>query len=125
MRVICTRILPNAYIRIENHVFTATRQQTRKTTHFMAAEKKLEIKLRDGVKVLGGLALKLVGSGFTGLPDRLVLMPGGRLYFVEMKAPGKKPSPRQRYVIGWLRKMGFSVWVIDNQYTIDIFLLQL
>lgn len=84
-------------------------------------EKLIEKKIREGVKKLGGQAIKLVSPSFTGLPDRLVLMPGGRTWFVEIKSTGKKPSPRQKVVIEWLRKLGFTVFIIDTQEGIDNF----
>jgi hypothetical protein len=55
------------------------------------------------------------------MPDRIVLMPGGRIWFVELKTTGKKPTPRQEFVIGWLRKLGFEVWVIDTQELLNEF----
>ena len=56
-------------------------------------EKEIEYKFSKEVKKLGGIALKLVCPSFDGVPDRLVLMPGGKLYFVEVKRPGAKPRP--------------------------------
>ena len=85
-------------------------------------EKLLEAKLRDKIKKLGGLALKFYCMSFTGMPDRLVLMPGGRVYFVELKSEGKKPSARQKIVIGMLKKLGFEVWVIDTNLLLSEFL---
>lgn len=85
-------------------------------------EKLLEKKLREQVKKLGGLALKIYSAWFTGLPDRLILMPGGKLWFVELKSEGKKPTPRQTVVIGILLKLGFTVFVIDTQILLDEFL---
>jgi hypothetical protein len=85
-------------------------------------EKLIEKKLREGVKKLKGEALKFFCMSFTGMPDRIVLMPGGRVWFVELKSTGKKPSPRQEFVIGWLRKLGFQVFVIDTQEGLDEFL---
>ena len=58
-------------------------------------EKTIEAKLVTAAKRLGGLALKFVSPGFDGVPDRLVLLPGGRLAFIELKAPGKKLRPLQ------------------------------
>src|SRR5690349_1380031 len=75
-------------------------------------EKKLETNLFKLVKKLGGYALKFFCLSFTGMPDRIVLMPGGRIWFVEVKDTGKKPTPRQEFVIGWLRKLGFEVWIM-------------
>lgn len=84
-------------------------------------EKKLEKNLFKTVKDLKGYALKFFCLSFTGMPDRIVLMPGGRIWFVELKDTGKKPTPRQEIVISWLRKLGFMVWVIDSQELLDKF----
>jgi hypothetical protein len=88
----------------------------------MSNEKLLEKKLREQVKKLGGLALKFWCLSFTGMPDRMVLMPGGRIWFVEMKSTGKQPNGRQKIVIPLLRKLGFNVWVINTQELLDEFL---
>jgi len=85
-------------------------------------EKQLEAKLRDKIKQLGGLALKLVCPSFTGVPDRMILLPKGRIWFVEMKARGKIPTPRQEAVHTILRKLGFDVWVIDSNEALSQFL---
>jgi len=85
-------------------------------------EKLLEQKLRDQIKKLGGLALKFSSMTFTGMPDRIVLMPRGRIYFVEMKSEGKRPTPRQAIVHEQLRGLGFDVWVIDNREALAQFL---
>jgi hypothetical protein len=84
-------------------------------------EKLIDDKLVRGVKALGGIALKMICLSFTGLPDRTVLLPGGRVCFAELKTTGKKPSPRQVTVIAFLRKLGFTVYVIDDQAGLDNF----
>ncbi len=63
----------------------------------------------------GGLAPKFVSPGLDGVPDRLLLLPGGRLAFVEVKAPGKKPRPLQRRRIEQLTALGFRVFVLDSK----------
>lgn len=82
-------------------------------------EKTVEAYLRDRVKAAGGLALKLVCPGWTGVPDRLILLPGGRVYFAETKDFGKKPKLRQRYVHERLRSLGFWVFVPDSKAAVD------
>lgn len=82
-------------------------------------EKLLEKKLREGVKKMGGLALKFSSQTYTGIPDRIILMPGGFTCFVELKTTGKKPSPRQEATISQLRIMGFKADVIDSQESLD------
>lgn len=74
----------------------------------------VERKLTTEVKKRGGLAVKFVSPGFDGVPDRLVLFPGGRLAFVEMKAPGKKMRPLQVKRAEQLRTLGFSVYCVDS-----------
>jgi len=85
-------------------------------------EKLLERKLREAVTARGGLAIKLSSMSFTGLPDRLVLMPGGRAYFAEIKTTGKGLLARQLAVAGLLRKLGFHAAVVDCQAALDEFL---
>ena len=77
-------------------------------------ERQIEIKLRDAVKVKGGLALKFVSPGVVGVPDRLILVPDGHVYFVELKAPGKSLSPKQLKMAAVLKRLGHKVWIIDN-----------
>ena len=74
----------------------------------------VEKKLTTEAKKRGGLAVKFVSPGFDGVPDRLVLFPGGRLAFVELKAPGKKMRPLQRHRADQLTALGFRVYAVDN-----------
>ena len=62
---------------------------------------------------MGGLALKFISPGYDGVPDRIVLFPGGRIAFVEVKAPGEKPRPLQLSRHRLLRRLGFRVYVLD------------
>lgn len=75
-----------------------------------------ENKLRTAVQKLGhGVrCLKFESPGFTGVPDRLIVLPGGRVIFVEMKQPGKAERKRQVYVQGLLRNLGFEVFSSVN-----------
>ncbi len=77
-------------------------------------EKIIEQHLVKAVKNSGGIAPKLVCPGFDGMPDRLVLLPRGKIGFVEVKAPGKEPRPLQVARHGLLRRMGFKVYVLDD-----------
>lgn len=72
-------------------------------------EKDVERKLKKRVEELGCMCLKFESPGYTGVPDRIILMPGGEAFFVETKAPGKKERPRQEYVQNRLRGLGFIV----------------
>ena len=77
-------------------------------------EKTIERKFTDAAKASGGLAPKFTSPGFDGMPDRIVLMPGGRMAFVEVKAPGKVPRPLQEARPRMLRELGFPVYVLDR-----------
>ncbi len=77
-------------------------------------ENSIERRLVTEVKKRGGFAPKFVSPGLDGVPDRLVLLPGGKLAFVEVKAPGKKPRPIQRRCIDKLTALGFRVYVLDG-----------
>lgn len=85
-------------------------------------EKLIEKKLREKVKSLGGLALKFPSPYHRGIPDRIVLMPEGKISFVEIKTTGKKPFGLQRKAIEMLRGLGFKAVVIDDQLSLDNFL---
>ena len=77
-------------------------------------ERDIEKKLVAAVKTEGGLALKFVSPGYDGVPDRIVLMPGGMMCFVELKAPGKKMRPLQEKRKEMLEGLGFQVYCIDS-----------
>lgn len=77
-------------------------------------EKTVESTFTSVVKAKGGLAVKFTSPGFNGMPDRLVMFPGGRIAFVEVKAPGEKPRPLQLSRMKLLRRMGFKAFVLDD-----------
>ena len=77
-------------------------------------EKFIERKLIDAVKEKGGVCWKFTSPGTAGVPDRIVLMPQGKLAFVEVKAPGEKPRALQLSRHKLLRQLGFKVFVLDN-----------
>ena len=77
-------------------------------------EKDIESRLRKDVKAAGGLALKFVSPGYAGVPDRIVLMPGGMMCFAELKAPGKVMRPLQMRRKKQLENLGFKVCCIDS-----------
>ena len=77
-------------------------------------EKQIERKLVQSVRKSGGMCLKFVSPNFDGMPDRLILFPGGKIAFAELKAPGKKPRPLQIARHKALMKLGFRVYIIDS-----------
>lgn len=77
-------------------------------------EKSIEVKLVDAVKTAGGVCWKFTSPGTSGVPDRIVLLPSGRIGFVEVKTPGETPRPLQRMRIRTLRRLGFKAFVLDS-----------
>lgn len=88
-------------------------------------EKHIEQKLAKAVKHMGGIAMKLVSPSFDGMPDRLVLLPGGHIGFVEVKTPGKVPRPLQAARHRMLRKLGFKTFVLDDEKQIQIIISEI
>ena len=78
------------------------------------SEKQIEHALTLMVKARGGIAPKFVSPSFAGMPDRLVLLPGGVFAFAELKAPGMKPRALQLARHRLLRDLGFKVYVING-----------
>ncbi|ECY1035015.1 VRR-NUC domain-containing protein [Salmonella enterica] len=78
-------------------------------------ENLIEKHLVAEVKKAGGIAYKFVSPGRRSVPDRIVLLPGGCLVFVECKAPGKPPRADQRREHERLRALGFTVVVLDSK----------
>lgn len=74
----------------------------------------IEQPLAKAVKKRGGIAYKLVSPGRRNVPDRLCIMPGGRIFFVECKAPGEKPRPGQYREMNRLRALGCEVYTLDS-----------
>ena len=77
-------------------------------------EKTIEARLVRMAKSAGGMAPKFVSHGLDGMPYRIVLMPDGRMAFVEVKAPGETPRPLQEARHRQLRQLGFQVFVLDD-----------
>lgn len=78
-------------------------------------ESTIENNLVKKVKAAGGIAYKFTSPGRKAVPDRLVLLPGGRVVFVECKAPGEAPRPDQLREHNRLRALGFSVVLLDSK----------
>lgn len=77
-------------------------------------EKDVECRLVSEVKKRGGICPKWVSPGFDGVPDRIALLPDGRIGFVEVKAKGKRPRPLQTVRLELLKRLGFKVYVLDD-----------
>ncbi len=78
------------------------------------SEKRVEKIFTDAVKKMGGMAVKFTSPGLDGVPDRIVLLPGRKIAFVELKASGKKPRPLQVKRMRQLESLGFPVYVVDG-----------
>ncbi|MFL0245506.1 VRR-NUC domain-containing protein [Candidatus Clostridium stratigraminis] len=85
-------------------------------------ESTIEKRLKKEIELIGGKALKFISPGVSGVPDRIVLLPHGRIVFIELKAPGEKPRPIQDYRAKELKALGFEVKVIDSMEDIKAFI---
>ena len=77
-------------------------------------ERDIERHLVKRVRELGGEIRKVAWTGRVNAPDRLVLRPGRRSVWVELKAPGKKPTAQQVREHNRMRRMGELVEVVDS-----------
>ena len=85
-------------------------------------EKEIEAALVKAAKKRNGLALKFVSPGLSGVPDRLVLLPMGRMGFIELKAPGKKLRKLQEKRKSQLEALGFLVFCLDSKEEVEVVL---
>lgn len=77
-------------------------------------EKIIERKLVAMVRRRGGFCPKWVSPGLDGVPDRIVLLPDGRIGFVEVKAPGEAPRPLQLARHRQMEELGFHIYILDG-----------
>ena len=88
-------------------------------------EKEVERKLIKGVHLIGGRAYKFVSPGNDGVPDRIVVLPGGRIIFVELKTETGKLASRQKIQMKSLTRLGCEVWTLWGEEDVKKFLAYL
>lgn len=91
----------------------------------MTREKDIENYLRDEIKKIGGAAYKWVSPGTAGVPDRIVLLPYGQLWFVELKAPGNGLTKLQQVMRKKLEGLGYRYAVLDSYQAVTRFVAQM
>lgn len=82
-------------------------------------EKPIEKYLVKRVKEVQARAAKFVSPGWSGVPDRIIIAPGGLIVFVECKAPGEKPRKLQSYRMRQLSELGHKVATVDTYGSVD------
>ena len=85
-------------------------------------ESQIERRLMQGVKTMGGKAYKFTSPGNIGVPDRLVILPGGQMLFAELKTDSGRLSPNQVLQISILRRLGAEVYEVRGQSGVEDFL---
>ncbi|MBO4849877.1 MAG: VRR-NUC domain-containing protein [Prevotella sp.] len=96
-----------------------TKSIKRLVRHAEEGEKSIESYLSRRVRETGGLCLKFTSQVDTGYPDRLLLLPGGRTAWVEVKSRGEKPRRLQVVRMERLVRLGFAVHVVDSREKVD------
>lgn len=79
----------------------------------MSLEKSLEQKVVKYAKATGCLCYKFTSPGNRGVPDRIIISPTGKVLFLELKAPGKKPTPLQEHTMKQLSRNGAKAYWTD------------
>ena len=82
-------------------------------------ESEIEKRIVRKIRSAGGLCLKWVSPGFTGVPDRIILLPGKRIVFAEIKRPGEDLRPRQKRVRQQIEDLGFTVLRVTGEEDLD------
>lgn len=83
-------------------------------------EKTLESRLVKKVKKRGGIAYKFTSPGHIGMPDRIVILPNGKIGFVEVKKPGYGIlSKVQENIIKKLMFLGCKCFILDDPNRIE------
>ena len=82
-------------------------------------EKEIEQALVKKINDRKGLCIKFTSPSMTGIPDRIILLPKGKIGFVETKRPGGEPRPIQKKRIRQFKDLGFKVYVLDSKENID------
>lgn len=76
-------------------------------------EKEIEKRVKEYARSKGFLAYKFTSPGHAFVPDGLFIAPGGKVFFIEFKQLGKKPTPGQQREMERLRAQGVDVWLCD------------
>jgi hypothetical protein len=84
-------------------------------------EAEIEKRLKNGIRQIGGRCYKFVSPGNDGVPDRIVVLPGGRIVFVELKTETGRLSPLQRIQITRLQELGTDVRVLKGLTEVNQF----
>ena len=82
----------------------------------------LETRLTNAVKKAGGMTLKLPSMFYRGIPDRMILLPGPAIYFVELKRAGGTLPGNQARWIRFLRSLGFTAGSVRGEEALETFL---
>ena len=85
-------------------------------------EKQVEEKLRQAIKTMGGIAYKFTSPGNIGVPDRIVLLPGGRVWFVELKTDAGRLTPNQERQIQRIQSAGCNACTLYGRDGVNAFL---
>nr|UVY67540.1 MAG: VRR-NUC domain [Bacteriophage sp.] len=81
-------------------------------------EASIEKFLKERIEANGGVCLKFNSTSMRGVPDRICMLPNGRIFFVELKAPGKTARPEQLRAHRLFKNLGQRVYVCDSRSSV-------
>lgn len=87
-------------------------------------ERQVEAYLVKRVKELGGMAYKFTSPAHKGVSDRIVCLPNGQTWFVELKTEGGRLSPLQKIFAADMERMNQKYVCLWNKEQIDEFIKQ-
>lgn len=85
-------------------------------------EKNIEAHLVKRVKALGGVAYKFTSPAHRGVADRVVCLPDGQTWFVELKTEGGRLSPLQKVFAADMARMNQKYVCLWNKEQVDEFI---
>lgn len=91
----------------------------------MESEKTIEKHCQVVAKKHDGIAVKFSSPSNRGVPDRIIMLPDGKIGFMELKGTGKKATKLQQHWIDRLNAMGFKSAVIDSKDGVTEFIKDL
>ena len=87
-------------------------------------EKNIEAHLVKSVRRIGGVAYKFTSPAHRGVADRVVCLPDGSTWFIELKAEGGRLSPLQKIFADEMARLNQNYCVLWSKVDVDTWIQQ-